>query len=139
MKRSVFISTLLLLTLAACDNKPSADEPFIPTQIGSSTAPGAQPMPASAMSQLKQINPPQVEQTLQGTVVSIIDIPQFTYIEVSENHQTRWLATGTVVTKKGDVIQFDSGSTLENFKSKALNRTFPSITFVNKVTVLRKK
>lgn len=138
MKRTALISTLVLFTLAACDNKPSADEPFIPTPMGSSGAPAAQQMPP-AMSQLKQINPPQVEQSLQGSVVSTIDIPQFTYIEVSENHQTRWLATGTVATKKGDIIQFDSGSTLENFKSKALNRTFPSITFVNKVTVLKKK
>mgnify|MGYP001582312342 CR=1 FL=1 len=139
MKRTVLISTLALLSLAACDNKPAADEPFVPTQTGSGGAPVAQQMPADAMSRLKPINPPQIEQTLQGTVVSIIDIPQFTYIEVSENHQTRWLATGTVVTKKGDIIGFDSGSTLENFKSKALNRTFPSITFVNKVTVLKKK
>lgn len=139
MKRTLLLSTLALLSLAACDNKPAADEPFIPTQIGASGAPAMQQMPPNAMSQLKQINPPQVEQSMQGSVVSTIDIPQFTYIEVSENHQTRWLATGTVATKKGDIIQFDSGSTLENFKSKALNRTFPSITFVNKVTVLKKK
>ncbi|MEK7811196.1 MAG: hypothetical protein AAB278_05205, partial [Pseudomonadota bacterium] len=110
MKRTVLISTLALLSLAACDNKPAADEPFVPTQTGSGGAPVAQQMPADAMSRLKPINPPQIEQTLQGTVVSIIDIPQFTYIEVSENHQTRWLATGTVVTKKGDIIGFDSGS-----------------------------
>ena len=80
-----------------------------------------------------------VEQTQKATVVSAIDIPQFTYIEVKQNNQIRWLASKTVTTKKGDVIQFDRGETVENFSSKALNRTFPSITFVNRATIVKDK
>ena len=41
--------------------------------------------------------------------------------------------------KKGDAIQFDHGETVENFNSKALNRIFPSITFVNHATVVKNK
>lgn len=77
--------------------------------------------------------------TQKATVVSTIDIPQFTYLEVTQNKQTRWLAASTIAARKGDVIQFDNGSTMTNFNSKALNRSFPSITFVNRVTIKNKK
>ncbi|MBI3480225.1 MAG: hypothetical protein HY016_07710 [Nitrosomonadales bacterium] len=82
---------------------------------------------------------PKPELTQQATVVSVIDVPQFTYLEVTQNKQTRWLATKTLIAKKGDVVQFDNGSTMTNFNSKALNRTFPSITFVNTATIVNGK
>ena len=75
----------------------------------------------------------------QATVISSIDIPQFTYLEVKQNNQTRWLAASTIAAKKGDVIQFDTGSTLSDFHSKALDRTFASISFVNRVTIVKGK
>jgi hypothetical protein len=76
------------------------------------------------------------ELTQKATVISSQDVPQFTYLEVKQGDQTRWLAASTIAVKKGDVIQFDNGSTMTNFTSKTLNRTFPSITFVNRVTVV---
>jgi hypothetical protein len=81
-------------------------------------------------------NAPNVEQTQRATVVSTIDIPQFTYLEVTQDKQTRCLAAATIAAKKGDVIQFDRGETVTNFNSKALNRTFASITFVNRVSIV---
>jgi hypothetical protein len=77
--------------------------------------------------------------TQKATVISAIDVPQFTYLEVKQDNQTRWLAASTIAVKKGDIIQFDNGATMENFNSKILNRTFPSITFVNRVTVAQGK
>jgi hypothetical protein len=71
----------------------------------------------------------------QGTVLSSIDVPQYTYIEVRQDKQTRWLAASTVAVKKGDVIRFDNGMPMANFYSKTLKRSFPSISFVNKVEV----
>lgn len=71
----------------------------------------------------------------QGTVLSSIDVPQYTYIEVRQDKQSRWLAASTVAVKKGDVIRFDDGMLMTNFYSKSLKRTFPSISFVNKVEV----
>jgi hypothetical protein len=78
-----------------------------------------------------------VELTQKATVISTQDVPQFTYLEVKQGDQTRWLAASTIAVKKGDVIQFDNGSTMLNFSSKTLNRTFPSITFVNRVVVAK--
>jgi hypothetical protein len=71
----------------------------------------------------------------QGTVLSSIDVPPYTYLEVRQDKQTRWLAATTVGAKKGDVIHFDDGMQMTNFYSKSLKRTFPSIIFVNKVEV----
>jgi hypothetical protein len=71
----------------------------------------------------------------QGTVLSSIDVPQYTYIEVRQDKQSRWLAASTIAVKKGDVIRFDNGMPMTNFFSKSLKRTFPSISFVNKVEV----
>ena len=83
---------------------------------------------------------PEVFKSQKGTVVSIINIPQFTYLEVRQDNQTRWIVAASVVNvKKGDTIEFDSGTTVKNFTSKTLNRTFSSIAFVNHVTVLNGK
>jgi hypothetical protein len=80
-----------------------------------------------------------VATTQKGTVVSTIDVPQYTYLEVSQGAKTIWLAASTVKAKKGDVVRFDEGMTMTGFHSKTLNRTFPSIQFVNKVVVTNEK
>ncbi len=145
MKHTALITALLVLSLSACDKKPS-ETPFVPDQVATPA-----PAPASAlppghpqvkangmgtMGNLPTINSATPEALHKATVVSIINVPQFTYIEIGEGKQTEWLATGTVAVKKGDVIQFEGGSTMTNFKSKVLNRTFPIITLVNQVTVV---
>ncbi len=78
---------------------------------------------------------PRFALTQEAIVLSTIDHPQYTYIEVSQNKQTKWLAATRVKVKKGDVIRFDDGMVMTNFHSKSLNRTFPSIAFVNQVSV----
>jgi hypothetical protein len=68
-------------------------------------------------------------------VISAIDIPQFTYLAVNQNNQTRWLAASTIAVKKGDVVQFDNGTTIIGFNSKILKRDFPNMTFVNNISI----
>ncbi|MGA8862509.1 MAG: NrfJ [Gallionella sp.] len=82
---------------------------------------------------------PETFQSQKGMVASVINIPEFTYLEVSQDNQTRWIVAASVIeVKKGDVIEFDSGTTVKNFTSKTLNRTFPSIAFVNHVNIVKK-
>jgi hypothetical protein len=146
MKHTALISALAILALTACDKKP-ADKPFIPpptttplTPIIPGTAlPPGHPAAGSAGSSQPAPEAADVEKMETATVVSTLDVPDFTYIEIKQGHQTRWLASKTIIVKKGAVIEFDSNPPLENFKSKALNRTFPSITFVNNVTVVKGK
>lgn len=80
---------------------------------------------------------PSYELTQSGIVVSFIDIPEFTYIEIKQNGTTRWLAARTLTVHKGDTVKFDNGATMENFNSKKLNRTFPALTFINKIVVTK--
>ena len=148
MKHTALITALLVLSLSACDKKPS-ETPFVPDPVATPAPSSALPIghpqvkangmdtmgATGAMGNLPTINSATPEALHKATVVSIINVPQFTYIEIGEGKQTEWLATGTVAVKKGDVIQFEGGSTMTNFKSKVLNRTFPIITLVNQVTV----
>lgn len=76
--------------------------------------------------------------TQKGTVLSVIDAPGYTYIEVKQGDKTQWLAAQTVAVKKGDAIRFDDGAAMGDFYSKSLKRSFPNIVFVSQVAVTRK-
>ena len=75
----------------------------------------------------------------KAKVLSRIDASQYTYLEVTQNKKTLWLAATTLNVKKGDVIRFDDGMLMKDFHSKVLNRTFPAVTFVNRVVVTNEK
>jgi hypothetical protein len=140
MKNTAMLTVLVVLALTAC-NKKTSEEPFVPSPVTSPSGPlppGHPPINTNDQA-MTSSDTSDVVQTQKATVISTINIPQFTYLEVKQDNQTRWLATSTNSAKKGDVVQFDNGSTMENFKSKALNRTFPSITFVNRVTIVNGK
>ena len=74
-----------------------------------------------------------------GKVLSFIDVPSYTYIEVQLGKKAVWLAATTVKVKKGDVIRFDRGMEMTNFTSSSLKRTFPHILFVSRVVVTSAK
>jgi len=136
MKHITLIAILTIVALTGCEKK--AAEPFVPdSAVTPATLPPGHPAINPAGSAMSPSDRTDVELTQKATVLSTLDVPQFTYIEVKQDNQTRWLAASTVAVKKGEVIQFDSGATMENFNSKILNRTFPSITFVNRVTVAK--
>lgn len=138
MKHTALITVLLTLALTACEKKPP-EKPFVPDPIIPPS--GALPPGHPAINTSNQASPPSEEpqagQMQKATVVSTIDIPQFTYIEIKQGSKTRWLASKTIAAKKGDVIQFDRGETVTNFSSKVLNRTFDSITFVNRASIVK--
>ena len=73
--------------------------------------------------------------TQSGKVLSTINVPSYTYVELSQGNKTTWLAASTVAVKKGDTVRFDNGMVMNNFYSKSLKRTFPSIVFVNSLVV----
>ncbi|NJD07521.1 MAG: hypothetical protein FIA97_13630 [Methylococcaceae bacterium] len=69
----------------------------------------------------------------EGTVVSTIDASTYTYVEVSEGGQTQWLAGTAIKLKKGDKIRYSDGTVMKDFYSKTLDRTFPTVLFVNSI------
>ena len=73
----------------------------------------------------------------KGKVLSSMDASIYTYVEVSENGKTVWIAAPTVAVKKGDTIRFSDGAAMSNFYSKSLNRTFEKVIFVGKAAVAK--
>lgn len=146
MKPALIIPILAMFSLTACDKNP-AHEPFVPpAQITPSPtlpAPSSPVLPpghpAIKAGDSPMAESPDVEPTEQATVVSKIDIEGFSYLEVKQHNATRWLAAKSTQANRGAVIEFDSGSTMTNFESKVLDRTFPSMTFVNSITVVKGK
>jgi len=138
MKQTFFIMALLTFTFTACSKDP-ANEPFVPSS--KTTASSAMPSghPKINNQGIPRPNAPNVEMTQHATVVSTLEVPQFTYIEVNQNGSNHWLAASEIEVKKGDVIQFDIGTEMTNFESQSLNRTFPRITFVNRTKIVAKK
>lgn len=120
MKSLPFLFALCVFSAAALAAPPKAVDPHAGVQMPSAAAPEAK---------LSQ----------KGKVQSTMDVPQYTYLEVTQNKKTRWLAVSKVAVKKGDMVQFDDGMEMTNFHSKSLNRTFPSIYFVQRVVVTKAK
>ena len=75
-----------------------------------------------------------------GTVQSVIDTDMYTYVEVAgktDKDDSIWLAVSKMKVAKGDAVRFGGGAVMTNFHSKSLNRTFASITFADKVVVVK--
>lgn len=81
----------------------------------------------------------QAELPYKGKVLSTIDTGQYTYIEVLQDKKTLWLAAPAIALKKDAIIRFDDGAEMNNFHSKTLNRTFPSVRFVSGVALSKEK
>lgn len=70
-----------------------------------------------------------------GKALSSLDAGIYTYIELTENGNTIWIAAPTIKVKEGDIIRFSDGAVMSNYYSKSLNRTFESVIFVGKAVV----
>jgi hypothetical protein len=116
---TVLLATAFFSAPALAQTLPSG-HPAIPAKVEGKGAPEAQ-LPQKAK------------------VLSTLDAKPYTYIEVTQNNKTLWLAANAIALKKGDVIRFDNGMVMTNFHSKTLNRTFPSVLFVNSVVVSKEK
>jgi len=117
MKHHSLLLVLAAISAAAiaADSLPSGHPP-----IGANKqAPGAAQLPQ------------------KGKVLNVIDVPQYTYLEVAQNKKTIWIAGPTVAAKKGDMVRFGDGMVMNNFHSNTLNRNFPNISFVNQVVVTK--
>ena len=77
----------------------------------------------------------EAELSHKGKVLSIIETSMYTYIELTENGKTIWIAAPSIKVKKDDMIRFSDGAAMPNYYSKSLNRTFESVIFVGKAVV----
>lgn len=102
MKKIIFL--LVSFLLAACDgNSPGAASTTIPDEELSGN---------------------------RGQVISTIDVPRYTYIEVRSNGRQVWLAGPPVELSAGDVITWGDYAVMRGFESRELDRTFDELLFV---------
>ena len=121
--------------MTACGKKPvdTASPTRAPAVAPSGSLPAGHPV-------IGETKTPQTEPALtqKAQVVSVINVTQYTYLEVMQDNKIRWLATAVpaaAAAKKNDTIQFDDGAQMSNLNSKLLNRTFPSITLLGRVVI----
>lgn len=75
----------------------------------------------------------------EGTVVSSLNTESYTYVEISKNDQSAWIVGPLVTVKPGNHVKFEEGAIMSGFYSKQLNRTFPTVMFVQDITVTAEK
>jgi len=68
-----------------------------------------------------------------GIVRQIIHTELYSYIEVTQDSGSQWLAAPRSDFTVNDKVRFSRGLTMTNFHSRALNRDFPSILFVERI------
>jgi hypothetical protein len=72
----------------------------------------------------------------EGKVLSTLDAPGYTYMELANTEKRFWIAAPTTRVKAGDRVRFEQSLVMKNFNSKTLNRTFDQIIFVNSATII---
>lgn len=70
----------------------------------------------------------------KGTVIEALNSAGYTYIQVSESGKNVWLAAPVTDVVKGQTISWTSGSPMQNFSSRSLDRTFATIFFVGGIS-----
>lgn len=75
----------------------------------------------------------------KGKVLEVIDTEMYTYLQVSTDTGSVWLAASKTNVAKGTTISYPNGAVMSNFHSKSLNRTFDSIIFIDKVMPVKEK
>lgn len=72
----------------------------------------------------------------QGRVLSSQTVAGYTYIEAESGGGTVWLAVPSSSVRVGDRITWSGGSTMRNFTSTSLSKTFDEIVFASGVQVI---
>lgn len=70
----------------------------------------------------------------QVTVEEVIQTSAYTYLLVDENGADRWIAVASMDAKVNDVLFYNTGLEMVDFKSKELNRVFPNLLLVQVIS-----
>ena len=101
--------------------------------------PPGHPTPAQASEMLLPKKAPRAsELPNQGKVLDVIHANEFSYLEIarSESQDKVWIAIQKTELKVGTTVRYDDGAVMNNFYSKLLKRSFPSVMFVDHLVVI---
>lgn len=127
--KTIFIA-LMLVTAAS----PTLAAPDAPLSTPHGTSPHTAP-PANHIlgNTLSSAPTSAASMPNAGKVLEVLETDLYSFIEVANNNGSVWLATTKTKVLKGDNIRYGQGATMSNFTSKSLNRTFPSIIFIDRI------
>jgi hypothetical protein len=66
-----------------------------------------------------------------GQVLSVVQVPGYTYVEVRNSGRKLWLAGNPIEVTEGEIISWADAAMMRNFESKTLGRTFEELMFVS--------
>ena len=67
-------------------------------------------------------------------VTEFMNVSNYTYLHVLENGNDYWIAAPQMKAEKGETLYYTQGMEMKDFHSDALNKTFPSIYFVQSIS-----
>jgi hypothetical protein len=70
-----------------------------------------------------------VKGALSGEVMEIKDVDSYTYLRLKTKDGETWAAVSTAAVKKGATVTIENPMVMNNFESKTLKKTFPTIIF----------
>lgn len=71
-----------------------------------------------------------------GVVLEMMSAAGYSYLKVDEKGRELWVAAPMTTVRVGQQISWSGGSPMRNFSSRALDRTFDEILFVNAIQVV---
>ncbi len=69
--------------------------------------------------------------TVTGEVLEVKDVEVYTYLRLKTAQGETWAAVSRAAVKKGSTVTLENVNVMENFESKSLKKTFPSILFAS--------
>lgn len=75
--------------------------------------------------------PPPETTTVKGKVLEVIDVESYTYLRLNTQGGDTWAAVSKASVKKGATVSIENVTVMNNFESKTLKKTFPTILFGN--------
>lgn len=71
----------------------------------------------------------------QAVVEEVLQTTEYTYLRVKENESEAWLALPKMEATVGQTYYYKDGLKMTDFASKELNRTFPEVFFLDKISL----
>lgn len=82
---------------------------------------------------LQNMNTPAKANQHKVVVQEIVQVSEYSYLQVVEGDKEYWIACPKAEFSKGQVLLYNQAMEMKDFTSKELNRTFESIFFVDKL------
>ncbi|MDR2195132.1 MAG: hypothetical protein LBE50_00820 [Gallionellaceae bacterium] len=131
-KYTVLLLAGMLVAVAACGKKDEAakpaDESAQPMAMQGDAQPTGKLPPGHP-----EPEPADTNMTNTAKILEVIDAPPYSYLHVSDDRGTFWLAGMQGKFTKGATVKYSSGIEMKGFHSKTLDRTFDSVVFIDAV------